>query len=103
MTGSETGGVQQGADLTLGELAQAALPQARQPHRPDLGAGELPDRVTDMVEQSAHDPVAALVDHQLDERPLSVAGAHLDRADLDRSVLEDDAVAQLLEGGPAGH
>ena len=36
-------------------------------HRADPGAGQPSHRVADVVEQPAHDPVAALVDHQLDD------------------------------------
>ena len=80
--GLRAGGVQQRAELALVELAQAALLQAGEPHRSDLGAGEAAYGMADVVQQPAHDPVAALVDHQLDDRAVAVGRAHLGRADL---------------------
>ena len=56
----------------------------------------------DLFEQASHDPVAALVDDQLDDRsPLGVALAGHDQfrpRDRNRPVLERDPVPQLLEG-----
>ena len=60
---------------------------------PIAGAGEPGDRVADVLEQAADDPVAALVDDQLDD---GLAGAVLDDPgprDGDRAVVERHAVA----------
>ena len=76
--------------------------RAGQLDRPDRGAGQPADRVTDVVEQPADDAVAALVDDQLDDRAalgVALAGADQPRLrDRDRAVLERDAGQELLEG-----
>src|SRR6478672_7248816 len=61
-TGSEAGRVEEAAELVAGELAEGTAPHPDQLDRSDGGAGQLPDRVSDVVEQAAHDPVASLVD-----------------------------------------
>ena len=61
------------------------LLQAGEPHRSELGAGEASYRMADVVQQPPHDPVAALVDHQLDDRAVPVGRAHLRGADLRRA------------------
>ena len=59
-------------------------------HRTDPGARQPGHRVADLVEQPAHDPVAALVDGQLHDRALPRRREHLGRGHLDRAVLEPD-------------
>src|SRR5690606_34974555 len=93
-------GLQQLAELVEGQLADLADLQRPQPHRAEPGARQLPHRVPDVVEQPAHDPVAALVDDQLHDRLLLGRHHGAGPPHRDRTVVQLDALQQLPEGAP---
>ena len=65
---SQLGAVEQRAELVVGQVAQLAGSRPASSTGPIGGAGQPAHGVADVVEQPAHDPVAALVDDQLDDR-----------------------------------
>src|SRR3569833_477848 len=93
---SELDGRVQLAELLGGERPDRTRLEPAELERPELGAGELLHRETDLGEQPAHDVLAALVQGHLDEDPPADLVEHAEIVGLGEPVRELDALLEPL-------
>src|SRR4051812_9391411 len=85
------------ADLGLAEVPEPSGPELAQRERTDPGTDEPADRVSEGVEHPADDPVAPVVDDDLDLGGPVRRCDHPGRVGAGRTVVEIDAGPQLLD------
>src|SRR5262245_11790436 len=76
---SEAGGREQLAELDPVQRPGTAGPQVAEGDWPDLGPDQALHRMSGRFQHPAHDPVPALVQHQLDHQPVGGSADHPER------------------------
>src|SRR5215207_4649269 len=90
--GSAAGEVKQSAELVPGQLTDLPAAESAEPHRPDPGPGQPPDRMADRFHGTAHDVVPALVQGDLDQRAVAAGRDDLHGDGADRPVVERNSL-----------